>query len=178
MKLRYPVFVFTWWVTGTMAIACYTAAFVWTMEMCSGKWKIYLGMSMNYSWPVCRLIIAGLAYSLRDWHWHLRCKISFISLPPNCPLTHPRHLRPGGGWLRPPGLVAGVPQMVDSQGQDGGGQDDPGRRQQEERETCGARADESDPAETGHQSGRLPGHHQASYNDEKKRADSSTHATC
>ena len=52
--------------------------------------------------------------------------------------------------------------MVDSQGQDGGGQDDPGRRQQEERETCGARADESDPAETGHQSGRLPGHHQAS----------------
>ena len=67
-------FVFTWWITGTMAIACYTAAFVWTMEMCSGKWKIYLGMSMNYSWPVCRLIIAGLAYSLRAWHWHLRCK--------------------------------------------------------------------------------------------------------
>ena len=71
---RYPVFVVSWWITGTMAIACYTAAFVWTMEMCSGKWKIYLGMSMNYSWPVCRLIIAGLAYSLRDWHWHLRCK--------------------------------------------------------------------------------------------------------
>ena len=72
--LRYPVFVFTWWVTGTMAIACYTAAFVWTMEIATGKWKIYLGMSMNYSWPVSRLIIAGLAYSLRDWHWHLRCK--------------------------------------------------------------------------------------------------------
>ena len=74
LTVRYPVFVLTWWITGTMAIACYTAAFVWTMEMCSGKWKIYLGMSMNYSWPVCRLIIAGLAYSLRDWHWHLRCK--------------------------------------------------------------------------------------------------------
>ena len=55
----YPVFVFTWWVTGTMAIACYTAAFVWTMEIAAGKWKIYLGMSMNYSWPTCRLIIAG-----------------------------------------------------------------------------------------------------------------------
>lgn len=75
MTCRYPVFVITWWITGTMAIACYTAAFVWTMEMCSGKWKIYLGMSMNYSWPVSRLIIAGLAYCLRDWHWHLRCKI-------------------------------------------------------------------------------------------------------
>ena len=50
---------FTWWVTGTMAIACYTAAFVWTMEIATGKWKIYLGMSMNYSWPTCRLIIAG-----------------------------------------------------------------------------------------------------------------------
>ena len=53
------MFVFTWWVTGTMAIACYTAAFVWTMEIAAGKWKIYLGMSMNYSWPTCRLIIAG-----------------------------------------------------------------------------------------------------------------------
>jgi len=69
----YPVFVFTWWVTGTMAIACYTSAFVWTMEMVSGKWKIWIGMSMNYSWPICRLIIAGLAFGFRDWHWHLRC---------------------------------------------------------------------------------------------------------
>ena len=77
---RYPVFVITWWITGTMAIACYTAAFVWTMEMCSGKWKIYLGMSMNYSWPVSRLIIAGLAYSLRDWHWHLRCISGLVAV--------------------------------------------------------------------------------------------------
>ena len=79
MSCRYPVFVFTWWVTGTMAIACYTAAFVWTMEMCSGKWKIYLGMSMNYSWPVCRLIIAGLAWAFRDWHIHLQ--VSFLHIP-------------------------------------------------------------------------------------------------
>ena len=60
MKLRYPVFVFTWWVTGTMAIACYTAAFVWTMEIAAGKYKTYISMSMNYSWPICRLIIAGI----------------------------------------------------------------------------------------------------------------------
>merc|ERR1719278_919166 len=67
----YPVFVFTWWVTGTMAIACYTAAFVWTMEIAAGKYKTYISMSMNYSWPLCRLIIAGLAYGLRDYSLHL-----------------------------------------------------------------------------------------------------------
>ena len=80
----YWMFVFTWWITGTMAISCYTgnasmifvfvlfkfvifscllstetafnipAAFVWAMEICAGKWKIYLGMSMNYAWPTCR----------------------------------------------------------------------------------------------------------------------------
>jgi len=76
----YPLFVFTWWVTGTMAIACYTAAFVWTMEIASGKWKIYLGMSMNYSWPICRLIIAGLAWGLRDWHWHLRAISAMVAV--------------------------------------------------------------------------------------------------
>merc|ERR1719189_3164081 len=76
----FPVFVFTWWVTGTMAIACYTAAFVWTMEIAAGKWKIYLGMSMNYSWPTCRLIIAGLVYWLRDWHWHLRLISAMVAV--------------------------------------------------------------------------------------------------
>jgi len=67
----YPVFVFTWWVTGTMAIACYTAAFVWTMEIAAGKYKTYISMSMNYSWPLCRLFIAGLAYGFRDYSLHL-----------------------------------------------------------------------------------------------------------
>jgi len=73
-------FVFTWWITGTMAIACYTAAFVWAMEICAGKWKIYLGMSMNYSWPVCRLIIAGLAWAFRDWHIHLQCISAMVAV--------------------------------------------------------------------------------------------------
>merc|ERR1712212_268333 len=31
-------------------------------------------------WPVCRLIIAGLAYSIRDWHWHLRAISGFVSV--------------------------------------------------------------------------------------------------
>jgi len=73
-------FVFTWWITGTMAIACYTAAFVWTMEICAGKWKIYLGMSMNYSWPVCRLVIAGLAWTFRDWHVHLQIISAMVAV--------------------------------------------------------------------------------------------------
>jgi OCT family organic cation transporter-like MFS transporter 4/5 len=73
-------FVFTWWITGTMAISCYTAAFVWTMEICAGKWKIYLGMSMNYSWPICRLIIAGLAWTFRDWHIHLQCISAMVAV--------------------------------------------------------------------------------------------------
>ena len=34
-------FVFTWWITGTMAIACYTAAFVWTMEICAGELLLF-----------------------------------------------------------------------------------------------------------------------------------------
>jgi len=76
----FPLFVLTWWITGTMAIACYTAAFVWTMEMAAGKWKIYIGMSMNYSWPICRLIIAGLAWGFRDWHWHLRAISALVAI--------------------------------------------------------------------------------------------------
>merc|ERR1719429_726853 len=35
---------------------------------------------MNYSWPTCRLIIAGLVYWLRDWHWHLRCISALVAV--------------------------------------------------------------------------------------------------
>jgi len=68
----YAMFIVFWWITGTSAIACYTAAFVWTMELTTGKWKIYLGMGMNYSWPFCRLIIAALTYGIREWRWVMR----------------------------------------------------------------------------------------------------------
>ena len=76
----YPVFVFCWWITGTMAIACYTAAFVWAMEVAAGKYKVFISMSMNYSWPTCRLIIAGLVYWLRDYHWHLRSISAMVAV--------------------------------------------------------------------------------------------------
>ena len=32
----YAMFIVFWWITGTSAIACYTAAFVWTMELTTG----------------------------------------------------------------------------------------------------------------------------------------------
>jgi len=49
------------------------------MELATGKWKIYLGMAMNYSWPTCRLIIAGLTYGLRDWRWVLRAISALVA---------------------------------------------------------------------------------------------------
>ena len=73
-----------------MAIACYTAAFVWTMEIAAGKWKIYIGMSMNYSWPICRLIIAGYIVphifsdifmnSYQGWHMDYEIGIGTLEL--------------------------------------------------------------------------------------------------
>ena len=63
---RFPLFVLSWVITGTMATACYTSAFVWTMEMTAGKWRVFIGMSMMYSWPISRLIIAGLSH-LYPW---------------------------------------------------------------------------------------------------------------
>ena len=94
---RYPLFVLTWWITGTMAIACYTAAFVWTMEVAAGKWKIYLGMSMNYSWPVCRLIIAGV----RELYQHRIQQFSinrFGILAERLALASPLYFCSGGCW--------------------------------------------------------------------------------
>ena len=117
----YPLFVFTWWVTGTMAIACYTAAFVWTMEIAAGKWKIYLGMSMNYSWPTCRLIIAGNTgdiyrsldnYSAGLVYYVLYCVLCRPGvLAPQLALADARHLRPRLCRLRHPLLAARVPEV-------------------------------------------------------------------
>merc|ERR1719369_1082179 len=35
---------------------------------------------MNYSWPICRLIIAGLAWCLRDWHLHLQAISAMVAV--------------------------------------------------------------------------------------------------
>ena len=104
-----------------MAIACYTAAFVWTMEIAAGKWKIYLGMSMNYSWPTCRLIIAGntediyrtlYIYPAGLVYCVLYCVLCRPGvLAPQLALADARHLRPRLCRLRHPLLAARVPEV-------------------------------------------------------------------
>jgi hypothetical protein len=54
--------VFTWWVTGTMAIACYTAAFVWVMELATGK--ILIDESRKV--PKCTAISPYIFISISD----------------------------------------------------------------------------------------------------------------
>lgn len=37
------------------------------MESVSGRWKTFVGMGMNYAWPVGRLTVPIVAYITRDW---------------------------------------------------------------------------------------------------------------
>ena len=55
-------FVFTWWITGTMAIACYTAAFVWTMEICAGELLLLIRL--------CYDDIFSLSRKMEDLSWY------------------------------------------------------------------------------------------------------------
>ena len=57
-------------------IACVASRLI---SVVLGKWKIYLGMGMNYSWPFCRLIIAALTYGIREWRWVMRGISSLVA---------------------------------------------------------------------------------------------------
>lgn len=50
----YISFVITWFFTGVAAIGVYTVCFVWAMESVSGRWKTFVGMGMNFAWPIGR----------------------------------------------------------------------------------------------------------------------------
>ena len=54
----FPVFVSSWWVTGTMTIVCYTAALDWIMKIATKtrKWKME-----NISRNVDELLMAYLS---------------------------------------------------------------------------------------------------------------------
>ena len=52
---------------GVAAIGVYTVCFVWAMESVSGRWKTFVGMGMNFAWPIGRLLIPIVAYVSRDW---------------------------------------------------------------------------------------------------------------
>ena len=41
---------------GVAAIGVYTVCFVWAMESVSGRWKTFVGMGMNYAWPIGRWV--------------------------------------------------------------------------------------------------------------------------
>lgn len=64
---NYISFVIVWFLTGVAAIGVYTVGFVWAMESVSGRWKTFVGMTMNFSWPIARFVVPLVAYVTRDW---------------------------------------------------------------------------------------------------------------
>jgi len=64
---NYPAFIVVWILVGIAAVANFTVAFVWVMELASGKWKILLGMGMQFTWPVSRMVVVLCAWNLRNW---------------------------------------------------------------------------------------------------------------
>ena len=63
----FPAFLLAWWTVGVAAVANFTVAFVWTIELASGKWKIILGMSMQFTWPFARGLAVAAAYIWPSW---------------------------------------------------------------------------------------------------------------
>jgi len=74
---NYPSFTILYIIVAIAAIANFTVAFVWVMELASGKWKILLGMGMQLTWPISRISILICAYLLRNW----RTVMQVISAP-------------------------------------------------------------------------------------------------
>jgi len=64
---NYISFTVMWIVVGIAAVANFTVAFVWVMELASGKWKIILGMGMQFGWPLSRMFVLVCAWLLPNW---------------------------------------------------------------------------------------------------------------
>jgi len=73
----FPAFVIMWWLVGVAAVANFTVAFVWTIELASGKWKIILGMGMQFAWPFGRALAVVVAWIFPNW----RTIFQIISAP-------------------------------------------------------------------------------------------------
>ncbi|XP_023332421.1 organic cation transporter protein [Eurytemora carolleeae] len=78
----YTTFVGLWIVVGIAAIANFTVAFVWVMELASGKWKILLGMGMQFTWPISRIFILVCAWTLRNWRRMMQAVSAPLCLAP------------------------------------------------------------------------------------------------
>lgn len=63
----FSAFLSVWIVVGIAAVANFTVAFVWAMEVLSGKWKVLLGMSMQFTWPLSRMFLLLVAWTLPNW---------------------------------------------------------------------------------------------------------------
>ena len=57
---NFPSFVLSWWLVGVAAVANFTVAFVWTIELAAGRWKTILGMAMQFGWPCGRGIAVNI----------------------------------------------------------------------------------------------------------------------
>jgi len=70
-------FTIMWWLVGVSAIASFTVAFVWTIELATGKWTVIFGVGMMFTWPVGR----GLAVLAASLFPHWRTIFQFVSAP-------------------------------------------------------------------------------------------------
>jgi len=63
----FPSFIIMWWLVGVAAVANFTVAFVWTIELAAGKWKVILGMGMQFTWPFGRGFAVVAAWIFPNW---------------------------------------------------------------------------------------------------------------
>lgn len=63
----FPSFIIMWWLVGVAAVANFTVAFVWTIELAAGKWKVILGMAMQFTWPFGRGLAVVIAWIFPNW---------------------------------------------------------------------------------------------------------------
>jgi len=73
----FPAFVAMWWLVGIAAVANFTVAFVWTIELGSGKWKVIMGMAMQFTWPFARGMGVAAAFIWPNW----RTMLQIVSAP-------------------------------------------------------------------------------------------------
>ena len=111
----FPAFVLAWWTVGVAAVANFTVAFVWTIELtsgeelisgqsagyCPGKWKIILGMSMQFTWPLARGFAVAAANLWPSWSGMLQVVSAPSLLSPLHLNFHPESPR----WLLGRGRV-------------------------------------------------------------------------
>jgi len=60
-----------------MDLGILECGFTWILECCGGKWTTIVGIGVEFFWVAGWLILALLAYLIRDW----RLLLTILSLP-------------------------------------------------------------------------------------------------